>query len=969
MKTIALILFLLMPLVWANAQNTIGLPEIVNYNKNDYHGATQTWDMAQDKMGRIYFANNDGLLTFDGTFWKQYIQPNRSILRSIAISGNRIYAGGQDEVGYFAPDTKGSLSYTSLKNLIPATSKRFTDVWDTEIHDGAVYFLTWEFILEYKNETVQAYPAPTGWLILRKIGNSLYAQDKTKGLFRFVNGQWEAIQTNNPAPSMEITGIGLLKDKSLLIGTLQHGLFTFTNGVLSPKKTSIDQRLITNHIYRFVQLNDSEFVAGTTSEGFFVLNADGEMIQQIARPEGLQNNNVLSLFLDKDKNIWAGLNNGISFVAYNSALKYIQPNKNNEVSGYAARIFNNKLYIGTSDGAYVTPLPPAEKDYSFLKGSFRFLPGSSGQVWRFDEINHKLLMGHHNGCFVISDEQLQQLTNDRGIWNFFPLSPIIPSAQVIAGSYSGMNMLLFDGNRFTNGGKLQGINESLRFIAIDNNNTLWAAHPYRGVYKIELSSDKKSYSAQLLTKENGLPSTFRNFVFKIKNRVIFATEKGLYEFDNNQMKFVQSPLLYDVFGPINIQYLNEDNDGNIWFCSGKQIGVATFSKNATSKPQVIYFPEMNGKVLSIFESIYPFNRQNIFVASDKGMIHLNLDKYTKNHPVPQVLLTQIRVFGTDNNQVYDGYPMSNNQTEFVLQQNSVPDFSINNNSFHFEFSSPVFSQQKNIEYATQLVGYESSWSAWSPKTEKDYTKLPHGTYVFKVKAHDNLGNESAVINYKFVVNPAWYQTKLAYGFFILLIIAGLYYLNKWQEKKFVTQRIKFQEEQEKLKYIHQLELEKNEKEIIQLQNEKLASEVIFKNKELADVSMRLVERSDALNKVKDELQKLYKKTGENHDIKRTIHLLNTVEQNNSSWEQFAAHFDEINNDFLKKMKSKFPTLTNTDLKVCAYLQLNLSSKEIAQLMNISVRGVEISRYRLRKKLNLKTEQTLTDFLNELNRER
>jgi len=133
--------------------------------------------------------------------------------------------------------------------------------------------------------------------------------------------------------------------------------------------------------------------------------------------------------------------------------------------------------------------------------------------------------------------------------------------------------------------------------------------------------------------------------------------------------------------------------------------------------------------------------------------------------------------------------------------------------------------------------------------------------------------------------------------------------------------------------------------------------------------MRLVERSDALNKVKDELQKLYKKTGENHDIKRTIHLLNTVEQNNSSWEQFAAHFDEINNDFLKKMKSKFPTLTNTDLKVCAYLQLNLSSKEIAQLMNISVRGVEISRYRLRKKLNLKTEQTLTDFLNELNRER
>ncbi len=160
-------------------------------------------------------------------------------------------------------------------------------------------------------------------------------------------------------------------------------------------------------------------------------------------------------------------------------------------------------------------------------------------------------------------------------------------------------------------------------------------------------------------------------------------------------------------------------------------------------------------------------------------------------------------------------------------------------------------------------------------------------------------------------------------------------------------------------------MEKNEKEIIKLQNEKLANEVIYKNKELADVSMHLVERSDALLKVKDELQRLYKKTGENHDIKKAIQLLNDVEKNNSSWEQFATHFDEINNDFLKKLKNRFPQLTNTDLKMCTYLHLKLSSKEIAQLMNITVRGVEISRYRLRKKLAVPQEKTLFDYLIEM----
>lgn len=181
------------------------------------------------------------------------------------------------------------------------------------------------------------------------------------------------------------------------------------------------------------------------------------------------------------------------------------------------------------------------------------------------------------------------------------------------------------------------------------------------------------------------------------------------------------------------------------------------------------------------------------------------------------------------------------------------------------------------------------------------------------------------------------------------------------------QQVNFDKEQNRLKYIHQLEIEKSEKEIIKLQNEKLINEVTFKNKELVDASMHLVERSDALIKVKDELQQLYKKTDGNHDVKKALQLVNDIEKNNSNWEQFAIHFDEVNNDFLKKLSLQYSNLTNTDLKVCAYLQLKLTSKEIAQLMNITVRGVELSRYRLRKKLKLTTSQTLTDFFNEIHK--
>jgi DNA-binding CsgD family transcriptional regulator len=196
---------------------------------------------------------------------------------------------------------------------------------------------------------------------------------------------------------------------------------------------------------------------------------------------------------------------------------------------------------------------------------------------------------------------------------------------------------------------------------------------------------------------------------------------------------------------------------------------------------------------------------------------------------------------------------------------------------------------------------------------------------------------------------------------VLLVLA----LIRWQRNKLRQQQLKFEEQQRQLEILHQLEIEQNEKAIIQLQKEKLENEVKYKNKELADAALHLVERTDALARVKEELQKLYKSSEQDASLKKALQLVNDIERNNENWDRFAVRFDEINNDFLKKIKGLYPQLTSTDLKLCAYLQLNMSSKEIAQLMNISLRGVEISRYRLRKKLQLPTEKSFVEFFAEL----
>ncbi|MBC9930609.1 triple tyrosine motif-containing protein [Chitinophaga qingshengii] len=938
-------------------QNTIGLPQIINYSKSDFKAGTQTWDIRQDSRGMMYFANNEGMLTYDGSHWNAYPLPNKTIVRALAMDKeDRVYAGGQDEIGYFERGTNGILRYTSLKKLLPKSQDRFADIWRIEIFGESVFFQASDRLMEFRNNSIKVYPTTSEWMYLHKAGNKLYAQDKANGLLQLVRHEWVPVPLRQPLNNILISGIMETGRNSLLITTQTDGLYLIKpDGEVQKQESRLPAGITV-----CTPINASELVAATTSEGCLVMDFSGRIVQKLSRTEGLQNNNVLSVFLDKDKNLWAGLNNGISFIAYNAAIKYISPSKTNEVSGYSARVFKGQLYIATSDGGYYVPLS-GSGDLSFSKGDFARIPGNQHEVWRFDEVNGHLLMGRHVGCFEVKDRVDIPLAYGPGTWLFKPMSSVYPSTEVLAGTYAGVRMLAYEQGRFTDKGMIPGLQESIRFLEIDNNNVIWASHPYRGVYQLQLSPDRKTLSYRLFTDSAGLPSALNNFVFKVKNRVVFGTAKGIYEFDATAGRFVPSAFLQPVFGHMDIRYLNEDGDGNLWFCSGKKVGVVDFRRPSGGKPFTItYIPELDGRILLGFENIYAYNKENIFIGSEKGMIHLNYEKYAGNQQQVRIMLGQVRVSGKSDSLIFGGY-FKRTTAGYIQEDQEAPALPKSDNSFHFEYSSPAYGLQNNIEYSYQLEGYDGRWSVWSPRPEKDYTNLPDGKYIFKVKARDNLGHESVELRYRFSVMPAWYKTVWAYGVYGLLLGGLLYLLYRWQQRNLAAQQRKFDEEQTRLKYIHQLELEKNEKEIIALQNEKLASEIRFKNSALADASLHLVEKEDALVKVKDILASAYKKNDNNPEIRNALLLLNDVEKNNASWEQFASHFDEINNNFLKKLKERFPVLTNTDLKLCAYLQLKLSSKEIAQLMAISVRGVEIKRYRLRKKLNLPTEQQMTDF--------
>lgn len=967
-KKIYFLLIFLMAAWVSNAQSLIGQREVVNFTKQTYNAGTQNWKILQDKQGRFYFANNEGVLIFDGSFWKLYPLPNKTIVWSFDFGNdNRLYVGGQDEMGYFTTNKNGNLSYISLKSLLDTEDQKFADIWNI-VHFGSdVFFRSNIKIFRYHNNKITVFQPWSAWGFMGLHQNQLIAHDEEKGIMVFSNNQWQTLVPGNQLPQgFYITGIAPFNNGSL-ITTAKNGMFLLQENHITPFNITSSNHLFTNinhqHFTSIVQLNNGTYLIGTYNNGILHITPNGELIETFTKNDGLQNNNIKSILADQFHNIWVGLENGISFIPLNSAIKHINPPIFNDAGGYALTIYQQKIYFGLSNGIYELPFNHLD-DLSYTQNNIKQL--AEGQTWQLFNYQNLLLAGKEEGFLQFKNNQFIPIDRSTGYWTFKPFQIHKDNFTLAAGNYLGVHLFTYQNNQFFDKGVIPNLNTSARFVAYDSLlNDIWVSHPYRGVYKINLNNS----TVKLYTATNGLPSTLNNHVYKIKNQIIIATEQGIYSYNAKKDAFEPSTTYQNIFHHLSVRYLKEDETGNIWFVHEKTIGVVDYS---TENPKIVYLPELSGRILSGFEHVFPINNENIFISGENGFYHINYRLYKQNIHTLNVFIRNVKakskqeimVFGGYNGQPNDNSPQSNE---------AIPSLAHQFNSMQFQYAAPFDEQQSSIEYSFRLNGFDKEWSDWTKKTEKEYTNLPAGFYTFQVQARNNLNSTSSINSYSFYILPPWYKTVWAYLVYSILLIFLVIILYKFQEKKIqkkqeqriIAERKKHEEEQKNLAYQHQLALEKAEKELIQLKNEKLESEISFKNAELASTAMNLVQKKEFLLKIKDELNKINKsgrESIESADLKKILKELSEEKNLNDEWEQFSMHFNKVHSDFLLKLKAQFPDLTANELKLCAYLRMNLSSKEIAQLMSISTRGVEIGRYRLRKKLQIPSDINLFRFL-------
>jgi AraC family transcriptional regulator, chitin signaling transcriptional activator len=913
------------------------LPPIIKFAPNVYGAANQNWMISQAQNQYVFFANNEGLLEFNGANWQLYPSPNETIIRSVKVVNDRIYTGCYMEFGFWIRQPDGRLKYSSLSKLIKNKILNDEHFWNILNYDQWVIFqsLNRIYIYDTKAKTFKIIAPDSIISKSYETGNSIYFQTINEGLFELQSGKAHLISNNPIIKNNRIINV-FSTTEGLLIQTQLNGLYKLIGPTVSKFVTQADSDIETSSVYSSLILSDGSYAVGTVSNGIFIITKEGILKYHLSQNKGLSNNTALSLFEDVDNNLWVGLDNGINCINLQSPIRSYTDDTGVLGTVYTSKLHNGKLYVGTNQGLFC-------KNYN-TNEDFKFITGTKGQVWSLFEYQGTLFCGHDSGTFIIENASAKNIFSQSGTWKF----STVPQHEniLLQGNYFGIAVLEKINNQWAFRNRIKNFSYSSRYFEVTNSLEVYVNHEYKGVFRFQLDgqlSKANSFIAYTYPTKGKYSS-----LIKYNNEIYYGYKEGIFKLNSKTKQFKKDNLLSSVFE--KDEYISGklivDNSNKIWLFSKNYIHYFSMSKLSNQlKKNVIPIPASLTNSMLGFENITQVSNYEYLIGTTDGFYTMNINDISlKNYSV-----TITNVATNKLNEAFINKAINENGS-FKYDENNVT----------FAYTVPEYSKYINAEYQYSLEGFQEEWSDWSSKTVINFKNLPPGNYSFKVKAkfaNTELQNTAV---YNFSVLKPWYSTNLAVIIYFVLFFIIAHFINKTYLSYYNKQREKLIEENNLLLEIQELE---SEKQLMKVRNEQLSQDVDSKNKELAVSSMSLNSKNELLTFIKENL----KKTSENGTsiVKSVISTINKNITEEDSWSVFKEAFDNADKDFLKRIKQLHPALTPNDLRLCAYLRLNLSSKEVAPLFNISVRSVEIKRYRLRKKMDLSHEQGLVEYIMEV----
>ncbi len=927
-------------------------PSVINYSRQEYGAGNQNWKIHQHPNGWMFFSNNDGLLKFDGINWKTYPLPHREKMRSLVISdGGKIYVGGLGQFGYFSPNKSGGLDYTSISEHIRLKDR--ANIWNVLSYRDRVYFQSDRCIYYIDN-------ASSGSIDCKGCNQSAIINGKIYFTNEFglnwINGS-SIINVNSSKSILKSPVVSMLPfHGKLLLVTSSNGLWLYGDGQFTRFVSNLDQFTSNSHL-SCASIDKGTMAIGTMDNGVIIYDILKNKTERLSVFAGLQNKTVLSLTFDREHNLWLGLDNGIDYISLNSPLYFLYSKYSSLGSGYCALSYNSQLYLGTNQGLFVTFIPTPTNHLANLQP----VSGTEGQTHCLENIENNIFCGGRRFFLKIRNGQLTKY-NLRGVWHVERAGD--NSNTILAGTYWGLSVLRKQNNDWVFTNNIHGLDISAKSMLVeDNGHYVWLGNKSSGLWRIKLDADfhkvvfKRCYNSKYLPKGDNV------CIASLMGNIVFATRQGLFRYNPKTDRLEKYKELEKALdGNVSYTYIEVDEARNIWYVTDGILKRANLDWQTGKIKKVEGSTFLDNYLMEDFENVNFISDYYAVVSIEDGFALLDLNQNTTSNN-----------FNLQIRRVY----LTNGGDSLIYEKSIVSDspnitIPYNNNSLRIEYGADNYSRTHTLLYSYRLLGSsDDNWSTYRRSRMKEYTNLHEGKYTFEVRMSTPGEKPTNIASFPFRVLPPWYRSWWAYTIYLLIFIILCHYLYKLYKRQ--QSRIISLKNAELIQQKEIFEKNINDKDeiIVRLEEEHLRSQLRYKSDELAQTTLNIVRKNEILQKIRKEAESSLKnidtknKVGMRRALLRLISQIDTNIEHDADIEKFQDSFDEVHQDFFKKLDAQFPMLNHRDKMLCAYIQMNLMTKEIAPLLNISVRGVEISRYRLRKKLSLDNKENLTEFLQRL----
>ncbi|MEL4307508.1 helix-turn-helix and ligand-binding sensor domain-containing protein [Joostella sp. CR20] len=902
-------------------------PPIHNFSVNNYKAGIQNWGIAYGNE-TVYVANNEGLLEFDGNTWRLYELPHQTIVRSVAFFDDIIYTGSYEEFGFWKTTATGELAYTSLSSKLSNKSVETESIWSIHQLKDAIIFKSFSKIYIYKNDKIEVVNAEMTILGGNVINDEFYVFGRGKGVCKLVDNELVLQEETSILSDYKVQSIAKFSEDAIILGTSLNGCFIWKDGKVQPWNNPLNELMKQNQLNKMTIDKDYLFF-GTIKNGVYVFNRKKSTYYNINVQNGLKNNTVLgSLYTDRGV-LWLSLDNGLSAIPINFDAYYLNPLKQDIGGVYDMVSYKNQTYIATNTGIYV-----GDQD------GFKFIEGSQGHIWDLTLVDDVIICGHNLATYQIKNNQLELISDKNGGYVF----KNIPKHQndYIQGNYEGLTKY----TKTKSGWEvktIEGLNFPVKKVVLEKDYIAWVAHTYKGVYRVHFSEDYSRVERIEEQYNNALPNIYLIKLFEIEGQIAFYNNNEWFVYNPIEQKIESFESLKTILGKDADAY-PITNDGTQPLIFKKSNGMLFIREQLHSQNSQYFIPTRyyEDKLLKEDERAIVINDSVAYIALYNDILAINSKKIGEQKVAEQPKIN--RVFINGEPQFLNALPPLK-QRDTIEIETSIPFLS--NNLIVYNLSSSLHSEYRVTDKGKIIL-----------------TNLPYGETVIDIrsKVKNKISEKGKQLTLE--IKKPWYLG--VWGGVLLIVILVLILMLAFTVNKFMLIRHKkYLEDQ----FEHQKELNRkeealrHEKKLNEIQKSQHEQELKNKTKELANTALEMTKKNEILIDLKEEL--LHFKS-EIIDKIRFNKLLKTIDKNINNandWEIFESNFNNIHDSFFKDLLKLHPEkLTSKDLKLCAYLKMNLSTKEIAPLMSISVRGVEIHRYRLRKKLGLSSEQNINEYL-------